>query len=119
MKAARNAKGKVTARARAVANKKLGALKRKIQSQLKQKVMQAINKRAGIKTIPKKITQAINKKVGSIIRNPPKNIKSKIRKNISMEIKKVIPKKNSIKGGLTHKQLGREAERAIYSGANF
>ena len=119
VKAARKANGKVTARARAVANKKLGVLKRKIQSQLKQKVMQAIKKRASVKTIPKKITQAINKKVGLIIRNPPKNIKSKIRKNISMEIKKAIPKKNSIKGGLTHKQLVRETERAIYSGANF
>ena len=119
VKAARKAKGKVTARARAVANKKLGAMKRKIQSQLKQKVTQAIKKRAGVKTIPRKITQAINKKVGLFIRNPPKNIKSKIRKNISMEIKKAIPKKKSIKGGLKHKQLVREAERAIYSGANF
>ena len=36
-----------------------------------------------------------------------------------MEIKTAIPKKNSIKGGLTHIQLVREAERAIYSGANF
>ena len=35
-----------------------------------------------------------------------------------MEIKKAIPKKNSIKGGLTHKQIVRQAERAIYSGAN-
>ena len=50
MKAAR--KAKVTTCARAVANKKLGQLKRKIQSQLKQKVTQAIEKRAGIKTIP-------------------------------------------------------------------
>ena len=119
MKAARKAKGKVTARARAVANKKLGVLKRKIQSQLKQKVTQAIKKRAGVKTIPNKITQAINKKVGSSIRNPPKNIKSKRRKNISMEIKKAIPKKNSIKGRLTHNQVVRQVERAIYSGANF
>ena len=85
-------------------------MKRKIQSQLK---------RAGIKTIPKKITQAINKKVGSIIRNPPQNIRSKIRKNITMEIKKAIAKRNSIQAGLTHKQVGRQAERAIYSGANF
>ena len=99
MKAARKAKGKVTARARAVINKKLGVLNRKIQSQLKQKVTQAEKKRAGVKTIPKKITQAINKKVGSIIRNPPKNIKSKMGEDISMEIKKAIPKKNSMKGG--------------------
>ena len=119
MKAARKAKGRVTARARAPANKKLGVLKRKVQSQLKEKVTQAIKKCAGVKTIPKKSTQAINKKVGSIIRNPPKNIKSKIRRNISMEIKKAIPKKNSIKGGLTHNQVVRQAERAIYSGANF
>ena len=107
VKAARKAKGRVTARVRAVANKKLAVLKRKIQSQLKQKVTQAIKKCAGIKTIPKKIIQAINKKVGSIIRNPPKNIKSKIRKNTSVEIKKTIPKKNCIKGGLTHKQLDK------------
>ena len=44
VKAARKAKGKVTARARAVANKKLGAMKRKIQSQLKQKVTQIFKK---------------------------------------------------------------------------
>ena len=105
--AARKAKGKGTARARAIANKKLGLLNRKIQSQLK---------RAGVQTIPKKITQAINKKVG---RNPPQNITSNIRKNITMEIKMATAKKNSIKGGLTHKQLVRQAEHAIYSGANF
>ena len=64
---------------------------------MKQKVTQAIKKRAGVKTIPKKITQASNKKVGSIIQNPRKNIKSEIRKNISMEIKKAIPKKNSLR----------------------
>ena len=35
-----------------------------------------------------------------------------------MEMKKAIPKKNSIKGELTHKKLVRQGERAIYSGAN-
>ena len=66
VKAARKVKGKVIACDRAVANKKQGELKRTIQSQLKQKVTQAIKKRAGVKTIPTKVTQAINKKVGSI-----------------------------------------------------
>ena len=117
VKAAR--KAKVTERARAVGNKKLGVLKRKIQSQLKHKVTQAIKKGAGFKIIPRKITQAINKKMGSIIRNSPKNGKSKRRKNISMEIKKVSPKKNSIKGRLPHTNLVRQAEHAIYSDANF
>ena len=86
---------------------------------MKQKVTQVVKRRAGIKTLPKTITQKINKKVGSIIRNPPKTTKSEIRKNISMEIKKAIPKKNSIRGGLTHNQLVRQAERASYSGAKF
>ena len=53
------------------------------------------------------------------MKNPPPNVKAKIRQNLITEVKKVIPRKTSIKGGLTHKQLVREAERAIYSGANF
>ena len=111
----RKAKGK----GKAIAKKKIGVLKRKSQSKLKQKVTQIVKKHTGIKTIPKKATQEINKTVRSLIRNPPKKIKSEIRKNISMELKKVIPKKTSIKGGLTHNQLVRQAECAIYSGANF
>ena len=118
VKAARKAKGKVTARARAVANKKLGAMKRKIQSRLKQKVTQIVKKKIGGK-IPKSISSKINKKVASVMKNPPPNVKAKIRQNLITEVKKVIPRKTSIKGGLTHKQLVREAERAIYSGANF
>ena len=53
------------------------------------------------------------------MRNPPQKIKSKSRKDISMEMKKLVPQKSSIKGGLTHEQLVRQAERAIYSGATF
>ena len=53
------------------------------------------------------------------MRNPPQKIKSKIRKNVSMEIKKTVPTNPSIKGGLSHEQLVKQAERAIYSGANF
>ena len=118
VKAARKAKGEVTARARAVANKKLGVLKRKIQSQLKQKVTQIVKKKMGGK-MPKSVSSKINKKVGSFMKNPPPNVKAKSRQNLGSEVKKVIPRKTSIKGGLTHSQLVREAERAIYSGANF
>ena len=118
VKAARKAKGKVTARARAVANKKLGAMKRKIKSQLKQKVTQIVTIKMGGK-IPKSISSKSNKKVVLVMKNPPQNVKAKIRQNLITDVKKVIPRKTSIKGGLTHKQLVREAERAIYSGANF
>ena len=50
-KAAKKAKGKVTAHVRVVANKKLGVLTREIQSQLKQKVTQSVKKHAGDTTI--------------------------------------------------------------------
>ena len=110
---------KVKGRAIATAKKKLNQVKKKIQTQLNQKVAQVVKKRVGVKTLPKKVTQKINKEVKSIMRNPPQKIKSKIRKNVSMEIKKTVPTNPSIKGGLSHEQLVKQAERAIYSGANF
>ena len=36
-----------------------------------------------------------------------------------MEIKKAAPTNPSIKGGLSHEQLVKQAENAIYSGAKF
>ena len=97
----------------------MNQVKERIQTQLNQKVAQVVKKRVGVKTLPQKVTQKINKEVKSIMRNPPQKIKSKIRKNVSMEIKKTVPTNPSIKGGLSHEQLVKQAERAIYSGANF
>ena len=115
-KALKKAKGQATARARAVANRKISALKRKVQSSLNQKVTQIVKKQTG-KT--KGLKTKISKRVGALMKNPPGTIKKQIKQQLSREIRKVAPKKTSIKGGPSHNELAGRAERLIYSGANF
>ena len=86
----KKAKGQATARARAVANKKLSALKRKVQSSLNQKVTQIVKKRTG-KT--KGLKTKINKRVGALMKNPPGTSKKQIKQQLSREIREVTPKK--------------------------
>ena len=114
-KALTKAKGQATARARAVANKKVSALKRKVESSWKQKVTQIVKKRTG-KT---KELMKINKQIGALMKNPPGTIMKQIKQELSREIRKVTPKKTSIKGGPSHNELVRRAERLIYSDPNF
>ena len=65
----------------------------------------------------KKVNAAVKRRVNQI-RPPPPAVKRNIRNELSKEIRKLTPKR-SIKGGPSHNELVRRAERMIYSGANF
>ena len=99
---------------------KLSALKKKIGASLKRKVSTAVKKRVG--GTSKKLQSEINKKVNNLMSNPPPAVRKNIRNELSKEIAKSVPKRrvrSSINGGPSHNELVRQAERAIYSGANF
>ena len=93
-------------RSRAVCSK-LGGLKRKISAQLKKKVSATVKRRG-------QVTRRVNQLMQ---RPPPPAVKRTIRNELSKEIWKLTPKR-SIKGGPSHNELVRRAERMIYSGAN-
>ena len=95
-------------RSRAVRSK-LGGLKRKIGAQLKGMIGAQMKK---------KVSAAVKRRVNRIRSPPPIAVKRNIRKELSKEIRKLTPKR-SIKGGPSHNELVRRAERMIYSGANF
>ena len=106
-KAAKRSARKLT-RSRAVRSK-LGGLKRKIGAKLKGKIGAQMKK---------KLSAAVRgqRRVNQI--RPPPAVKRNIRNELSKEIRKLTPKR-SIKGGPSHNELVRRAERMIYSGANF
>ena len=99
-------------RSRAVRSK-LGGLKRKIGAQLKRKIGTQLKGKIGAQ-MKKKVSAAVTRKV----KQPPPAVKRNIRNELSKEIRKLTPKR-SIKGGPSHNELVRRAERMIYSGANF
>ena len=101
-------------RSRAVRSK-LGGLKRKIGAQLKRKIGTQLKGKIGAQ-MKKKVSAAVTRKVNRI--RPPPAVKRNIRNELSKEIRKLTPKR-SIKGGPSHNELVRRAERMIYSGANF
>ena len=101
-------------RSRAVRSK-LGGLKRKIGAQLKRKIGTQLKGKIGAQ-MKKKVSAAVRKRVNRI--RPPPAVKRNIRNELSKEIRKLTPKR-SIKGGPSHNELVRRAERMIYSGANF
>ena len=94
-------------RSRAVRSK-LGGMKRKIGAQLKGKIGAQMKK---------KVSAAVKRRVNRNRPAPPA-VRRNIRKELSKEIRKLTPKR-SIKGGPSHNELVRRAERMIYSGANF
>ena len=102
-------------RSRAVRSK-LGGLKRKIGAQLKRKIGTQLKGKIGAQ-MKKKVSAAVTRKVNQI-RPAPLTVKRNIRNELSKEIRKLTPKR-SIKGGPSHNELVRRAERMIYSGANF
>ena len=99
-------------RSRAVRSK-LGGLKRKIGAQLKRKIGTRLKGKIGAQ-MKKKVSAAVKRRV----KQPPPAVKRNIRNELSKEIRKLTPKR-SIKGGPSHNELVRRAERMIYSGANF
>ena len=99
-------------RSRAVRSK-LGGLKRKIGAQLKRKIGTQLKGKIGAQ-MKKKVSAAVKRRV----KQPPPAVKRNIRNELSKEIRKLTPKR-SIKGGPSHNELVRRAERMIYSGANF
>ena len=99
-------------RSRAVCSK-LGGLKRKIGAQLKRKIGTQLKGKIGAQ-MKQKVTAAVKRRV----KQPPPAVKRNIRNELSKEIRKLTPKR-SIKGGPSHNELVRRAERMIYSGANF
>ena len=101
-------------RSRAVRSK-LGGLKRKIGAQLKRKIGTQLKGKIGAQ-MKKKVSTAVTRRVNRI--RPPPAVKRTIRNELSKEIRKLTPKR-SIKGGPSHNELVRRAERMIYSGANF
>ena len=117
---ARRAVGKTRRTVGKSARGKLTALKKKIGASLKCKVSTAVKKRVG--GTSKKLQSEINKKVNNLMSNPPPAVRKNIRNELSKEIAKSVPKRrvrSSINGGPSHNELVRQAERAIYSGANF
>ena len=112
-RAAKRSARKLT-RSRAVRSK-LGGLKRKIGAQLKRKIGTQLKGKIGAQ-MKKKVTAAVKRRVNRI--RPPPAVKRNIRNELSKEIRKLTPKR-SIKGGPSHNELVRRAERMIYSGANF
>ena len=117
---ARRAVGKMRRTVGKSARGKLSALKKKIGASLKRKVSTAVKKRVG--GTSKKLQSEINKKVNNLMSNPPPAVRKNIRNELSKEIAKSVPKRrvrSSINGGPSHNELVRQAERAIYSGANF
>ena len=101
-------------RSRAVRSK-LGGLKRKIGAQLKRKIGTQLKGKIGAQ-MKKKVSAAVTRRVNRI--RPPPAVKRNIRNELSKEIRK-LPPKRSIKGGPSHNELVRRAERMIYSDANF
>ena len=99
-------------RSRAVRSK-LGGLKRKIGAKLKRKIGTQLKGKIGAQ-MKKKVNAAVKRRV----KQPPPAVKRTIRNELSKEIRKLTPKR-SIKGGPSHNELVRRAERMIYSGANF
>ena len=117
---ARRAVGKMRRTVGKSARGKLSASKKKIGASLKRKVSTAVKKRVG--GTSKKLQSEINKKVNNLMSNPPPAVRKNIRNELSKEIAKSVPKRrvrSSINGGPSHNELVRQAERAIYSGANF
>ena len=102
-------------RSRAVRSK-LGGLKRKIGAQLKRKIGTQLKGKIGAQ-MKKKVSAAVTRRVNRI-RPAPLTVKRNIRNELGKEIRKLTPKR-SIKGGPSHNELVRRAERMIYSGANF
>ena len=102
-------------RSRAVRSK-LGGLKRKIGAQLKRKIGTQLKGKIGAQ-MKKKVNAVVTRRVNRI-RPAPLTVKRNIRNELSKEIRKLTPKR-SIKGGPSHNELVRRAERMIYSGANF
>ena len=102
-------------RSRAVRSK-LGGLKRKIGAKLKRKIGTQLKGKIGAQ-MKKKVTAAVTRRVNRN-RPAPSTVKRNIRNELSKEIRKLTPKR-SIKGGPSHNELVRRAERMIYSGANF
>ena len=103
-------------RSRAVRSK-LGGLKRKIGAQLKRKIGTQLKGKIGAQ-MKKKVSAAVKRRVNRIRPAPPPAVKRNIRNELSKEIRKLTPKR-SIKGGPSHNELVRRAERMIYSGASF
>ena len=101
-------------RSRAVRSK-LGGLKRKIGAQLKRKIGTQLKGKIGAQ-MKEKVSTAVTRRVNRI--RPPPAVKRNIRNELSKEIRKLTPKR-SIKGGPSHNELVRRAERMIYSGVNF
>ena len=112
-RAAKRSARKLT-RSRAVRSR-LGGLKRKIGAQLKRKIGTQLKGKIGAQ-MKKKVSAAVTRRVNRI--RPASTVKRNIRNELSKEIRKLTPKR-SIKGGPSHNELVRRAERMIYSGANF
>ena len=112
-RAAKRSARKLT-RSRAVRSK-LGGLKRKIGAKLKRKIGTQLKGKIGAQ-MKKKVSAAVKRRVNQI--RPPSTVKRNIRNELSKEIRKLTPKR-SLKGGPSHNELVRRAERMIYSGANF
>ena len=110
-RAAKRSARKLT-RSRAVRSK-LGGLKRKIGAKLKRKIGTQLKGKIGAQ-IKKKVNSALTRRV----KQPPPAVKRNSKNELSKEIWKLTPKR-SIKGGPSHNELVRRAERMIYSGANF
>ena len=94
----------------------LGGLKRKIGAQLKRKIGTQLKGKIGAQ-MKKKANAAVTRRVNRI-RPAPSTVKRNIRNELSKDIRKLTPKR-SIKGGPSHNEVVRRAERMIYSGANF
>ena len=112
-RAAKRSARKLT-RSRAVRSK-LGGLKRKIGAKLKRKIGTQLKGKIGAQ-MKKKVSAAVTRRVNRM--RPASTVKRNIRNELSREIRKLTPKR-SIKGGPSHNELVRRAERMIYSGANF
>ena len=99
---------------------RLSALKKKVGPSLKHRVTSAVNRRVG--GTGRKLQSEINKKVNNLMAKPPPAVRREIWNELSREIAKSVPKgrciRSSINGGLSHNELVRHAECALYSGAN-
>ena len=114
-RAAKRSARKLT-RSRAVRSK-LGGLKRKIGAKLKRKSGTQLKGKIGVQ-MKKKVNAAVTRRVNRNRPAPTPAVKRTIRNELSTEIRKVTAKR-TIKGGPSHNELVRRAERMIYSGANF
>ena len=111
------AKSKTAVSKRALKKKGQSAMKSKIQTALNKKFQTAVKRLTGSKTLSKNVKSIINNKIKTLGPTVTQKLVASSPRGIESHVRKVIGK-SSIKEP-SHNDLVRQAERMIYSGANF